>query len=169
MLKDERTVFLRNVGKPFTPWRVVTSQKNGFPNHTSVKTSRLDTYGIIWKQKHHALVMSRNRPFDEEGNCVQHLWRSEMGKFVTFVKWPRDETSSRLGHEKKSDHFLKWAFLKMGWRVCYFETVVLENSYICLHINKQPVTCDSPLADLDRWRTPIHRSGDNSEPSHVSW
>jgi len=33
----------------------------------------------------------------------------------------------------------------------------------------RPVTSDSPLVDLDRWRTPIHRSGDSSEPSPVSW
>jgi len=45
--------------EPISPWRVVISKKNGVLNHTSVKTSRLDTFGIIWKH----LVMSRNRPF----------------------------------------------------------------------------------------------------------
>ena len=78
----------------------------------------------------HELVISRNGPFDELGNFVQPLWRSEVGKFVTFVKWPREETSSRHGHEKKSDHFFKCVFLKMGWRVHYSATVeckVFEN------------------------------------------
>jgi len=118
--------------EPITPWRVVISQKNGVLNHTSMKTSRLDTLGIIWKH----LVMSRNRPFDEKGNCVPPLWRNGLDKLVTVVIWPREETSSRHWHEKKSDHFFKWAFLKVGCRFHYSATVeckVFENSHASLN------------------------------------
>jgi hypothetical protein len=114
--------------EPITLWRVVIFQKNGVLNHTSVKTSRLETYGIIWKQNFmHRLCLATE---DLMNRAILYSPYGEVGKFVTFVRWPREETSSRHGHEKKSDHFFKWQLLKMGWRFHYSATVeckVFEN------------------------------------------
>jgi hypothetical protein len=129
-LDTERwAMFLWNVGN------LLPRDVSSYPRRTESSTTPL------WKPQDSTILVSFGSKTSwtayvsqpaiwRTGNFVQPLWRSEVGKFVTIVKWPRENTSSRHGHETKSEHFFKWEFLKMGWRVHYSATVecrVLEN------------------------------------------